>query len=714
MQRDYHACLSKLLESFIASQTKGILFPLRIGDQVKMVKLKIPLAFVVNDAKSADMLCGRYGSYSHGCICRSCLVSFEESSNTNHRLRFRTKNVIQELQHRALGPIPEDDDDQQHPSSAVREEAAKLRLKEMSCHLLRNAFDNVCFGGDPRGIYGATPIDLMHAFNEGVLKYCMESFFLKVTPSRKKEIDHLVDEVMCPQRSSVRHLFPRVNFTNGFTNLTLLTATERVGVCFTLMILSMMKRGQAVLGHVLQDYNSDDSVDMEPEMMLSTVEDDEESTNSSLISAAQDEGNAFDVSKPPPTGSKRHSITIIDLIQLLECLMAFHAWTKCVPAYTCSAPRHVAGILASIKHMMDMIKTRLPREYGNGWKLQKFHSLLHVPDDMSRFGSPHNTDTGCGERHLKDFAKKPASTCQKRSHGIFLRQVAFRLHQTSIVARAKRMTDPEYEWGDESIRSNSVSNHSNIVNDITGGEHTIHETSNVTIDAMFGSKYPSYCINFDQHGYTGTNWRNNKKERIGHVEVHPLVVNWFKLDQRERKYVDTIDCYTEYKRDKNSFRAHPNFNSNGSWYDWVMIRFSTDDNQEEHGSKQRRGRKRQREDQVPVGGSYPKDFYPCKILCFFRDPVDGDDRALVHACKESNHEEDSALCEVWYLEYLQKSATIASPVVYSVPLASFDEPVLVFQEFFGIHQSIHPKQLGVSDRCVLITNRERLWADAFH
>jgi len=117
----------------------------------------------------------------------------------------------------------------------------------------------------------------MHAFNEGILKYCMDTFFEKVTPARKKEIDLLVDEIMCPQRSSIRPLYPRVNFTNGFTNLTLLTATERLGVCFTLMILSMMKRGQDVLEHVLQQYNKDNDIDedMEPEMTLDLLHDEE-------------------------------------------------------------------------------------------------------------------------------------------------------------------------------------------------------------------------------------------------------------------------------------------------------------------------------------------------------------------------------------------------------------------------------------------------------
>ena len=45
--------------------------------------------------------------------------------------------------------------------------------------------------------------------------------------------------------------FPRINFTRGFTCLTLLTASEKVGVLFAAYILLHTERGQAIMEKVL-------------------------------------------------------------------------------------------------------------------------------------------------------------------------------------------------------------------------------------------------------------------------------------------------------------------------------------------------------------------------------------------------------------------------------------------------------------------------------
>eukprot|EP00978_Attheya_sp_CCMP212_P034207 scaffold142321_cov43-Attheya_sp.AAC.1 len=51
----------------------GIDFMLRIGNQVKRVRLHIIVAFFIGDGKSGDMLCGRYGGYtSVWRISRAC------------------------------------------------------------------------------------------------------------------------------------------------------------------------------------------------------------------------------------------------------------------------------------------------------------------------------------------------------------------------------------------------------------------------------------------------------------------------------------------------------------------------------------------------------------------------------------------------------------------------------------------------------------------
>jgi len=58
--------------------------------------------------------------------------------------------------------------------------------------------------------------------------------------------------------------------------------------------------------------------------------------------------------------------------------------------------------------MLDEIKVHTCNE-SNGWKLQKFHDMLHISRDMKMFGCPPNWDaTSPREHNLINFAKQPA------------------------------------------------------------------------------------------------------------------------------------------------------------------------------------------------------------------------------------------------------------------------------------------------------------------
>jgi len=63
--------------------------------------------------------------------------------------------------------------------------------------------------------------------------------------------------------------------------------------------------------------------------------------------------------------------------------------------------------------MLQTVKEKIPRNIRNGWKLQKFHDILHVSRDLFMFGSPQNWDASPGEHNLIDFVKHPARRTQK-------------------------------------------------------------------------------------------------------------------------------------------------------------------------------------------------------------------------------------------------------------------------------------------------------------
>jgi len=53
-----------------------------------------------------------------------------------------------------------------------------------------------------------------------------------------------------------------------------------------------------------------------------------------------------------------------------------------------------------------LIKTYAPCQDKNGWKLQKFHDMLHIVRDIENFGSPNNVDAAPNENNLKKSSQK--------------------------------------------------------------------------------------------------------------------------------------------------------------------------------------------------------------------------------------------------------------------------------------------------------------------
>ncbi len=92
-----------------------------------------------------------------------------------------------------------------------------------------------------------------------------------------------------------------------------------------------------------------------------------------------------------------------------------------------------------------------------------------------------------------------------------------------------------------------------------------------------------------------------------------------------------FEVYTEYKRVGIIFHAHPNYNSFGEWYDWVMLDFAApDDDQDFVGNAE--------------GGYYDQSYYPAKILCFLK-ASDETIHAVVNCCEPNDHQKDSILIE---------------------------------------------------------------------
>jgi hypothetical protein len=124
-----------------------------------------------------------------------------------------------------------------------------------------------------------------------------------------------------------------------------------------------------------------------------------------------------------------------------EALLCFHAWYKLDSAswFSETNPRHRTKLVSdAARKMLAMVLCYMPRKTGLHWKIQKFHDITHLAEDMSRFGSPKNFEAGFLESSLRYWAKLPAMTSQTRGYNEFLKQVSSRLHEFQCFAKAMR------------------------------------------------------------------------------------------------------------------------------------------------------------------------------------------------------------------------------------------------------------------------------------
>jgi len=190
---------------------------------------------------------------------------------------------------------------------------AHENLRMLSQHMHINAFHDVWLGSNTCGLLESLPHDMMHAFLHGVLMYVIEVIMFPLNPTEKFHLDAIVDDIVVPVRSSLRKDYPRCSFTRGITNLTLLTADERSGVAFVLVLVAISKPGSDMLNKASrrienawkkgQKVNAEVDENGKP---IVNVADEEESEEEIVVAESLCE----------PT----------KMLYMLELMLAFHAW----------------------------------------------------------------------------------------------------------------------------------------------------------------------------------------------------------------------------------------------------------------------------------------------------------------------------------------------------------------------------------------------------
>ena len=84
----------------------------------------------------------------------------------------------------------------------------------------------------------------------GILKYVMTGFCgdaSPLCPGDQGRLDIIIKDFLRLLRCTTRAFFPRCDFTNGLTNLTLTTANENSGIIFMLSLLWATETGRTLM-----------------------------------------------------------------------------------------------------------------------------------------------------------------------------------------------------------------------------------------------------------------------------------------------------------------------------------------------------------------------------------------------------------------------------------------------------------------------------------
>jgi len=262
------------------------------------------------------------------------------------------------------------------------------------------------------------------------------------------------------------------------------------------------------------------------------------------------------------------------------------------------------------------------------------------------FGSPQNFDNSPMEHGLIDTAKHPADHAQK-STSLFVSQVTKRLLENMLIKKA----------------------HQSLL-------RSCEEKANPTTNNLF-SKLPnsaSFHVTFDENGVCLPVWCG-KKYLQEKVVFNSDVMRWIENSNKKKNSffydVDEFSAHLQYTRNGVMFRCHPNYKSNGEWYDWVMVRFDIGPQKTRHSNKKL--------------GMWSSQYFPSKILCFFVLPEDETIYAIVHSTKSNNHESDSILFERWEFENtmgeLRNGKRNIIPTYHVVNVDCFGDPILVVEDY---------------------------------
>lgn len=224
------------------------------------------------------------------------------------------------------------------------------KLQNISQINIDNAFHGLRFGlQNNRGIHGACPWELLHAILLGIFKYARDCFFAQMGPKSLtageiNSLSQMIGRLFTRQADRNK---PRTKFAKGIMKGKLM-AKEYTGVLLVMAGILRCHEGQAIL-------------------------------------------------KKARKKNFREDWLIKDWILLVETLLQWEAYLMSDQM----DKKHVTRLQKKNRFVMFLLKKVGNRVKGMGFKVMKFHAIIHLADDILMFGVPMNVDTGSNESHHK-------------------------------------------------------------------------------------------------------------------------------------------------------------------------------------------------------------------------------------------------------------------------------------------------------------------------
>ena len=430
-------------------------------------------------------------------------------------------------------------------------DSSVVELARICQHPTKNVYHEIEYGSTKAGIYSSAPTDVMHAFLEGVLQYCVRTFFSDmVGPTKCGELDRIVNTYFGNLVASQAGLkaYPRTAFRGGLSKTTMMPAHEYQGIA---LVLALALRDEEV-----KDLLLDRKVVGRKKKPLARMD------------------------HFPPVGDACDQYS-----EMFFFILSFLRWTREGPFYTDGV--HARKTRAAINRLLYWMQRMFPRDSGTGWRLQKMHDCTHLWECIMRFGSPMNFDNGPAEHNHKYLAKLHGRRSQEHGDDLYRKGTARRIAENASIAKALSHCNKQCEKLAQQKPvllkpSFSVVPYAVVI--------LFHAANKVRVVHLSKTKkghkvYEGSPPVLDNEPLAAS--------EVPELVVRPETVRAIAEEMKERYAkgagLRTASCcvlYPECSVPNGTnkpvvFRAHPNFNQNGPWHDWCWIKWALTNEKEE-------------------------------------------------------------------------------------------------------------------------------------